>query len=130
MGKGEEEESSHVLHFGLALGTPGTAAGPLGTPSVTAHSPDLLSFSLRLGLEGTIFSPVSWPHCPAKHVDRRESLPAPWWPLSRGAQGSAAAQTTPGNSSIQSQLLTISRQGTPCLNQAALSLWSSSHWQA
>jgi len=35
MGKGQEE-SSHMLHFGLALGTPGTAAGPSGTLA-TAH---------------------------------------------------------------------------------------------
>lgn len=68
MGKGEEE-SSHVFHFGLGLGTPWyTAAVPSGTPAVTAHPPDLLSFSSRLGLEGTTFSPASWPHCPAKDI--------------------------------------------------------------
>lgn len=71
MGKGEEE-SSHVFHFGLVLGTPGTAAGPSGTPSVIAHPPDLLSFSLRLGLEGTSFSLVSWPHCQAKDIGTRD----------------------------------------------------------
>lgn len=57
------------------------------------------------------------------------SLPAPWWPLYRGAQGGSAAQMTPGNSSGQSQLLTIPTQGTSHLDQAALSHWSSSHQQ-
>ena len=128
MGKGQEE-SSHVLRFGLALGTPGTAAGPSGTPSVTAHPPDLLTFSLRPGLEGTIFSPVSLASLSCQGHRHKGSLPAPCWPLSRGAQGGAAALMTPGNSSSRSHLLTMPTQGTPCLNRAALSLWSGSRWQ-
>lgn len=101
-----------LVHSSWSLKDPSSHCAPSG-PTVL----QLQTGSRRHHLQPCVLASLS---CQGRTY--KGSLPAPWWPLSRGARGGAAAQMTPpGNSSSQSHLLTMPTQGTPHLNQAALS---------